>query len=62
MKKLFVVLKIIFFYLYDSIQEKKGNTRKTVIDKRCLAENRYYTSDELVKLWNNGRDKIFYNN
>jgi hypothetical protein len=51
------------FMLYDSLQEKENkNSRKTVIDKKEYAGNRYYKNDEIIELWNNGGYKIFFRN
>lgn len=51
------------FMLYDSLQEKQDtNSRKTIIDKKEYAGNRYYTHNELIELWNSGGYKIFFKN
>jgi hypothetical protein len=51
------------FMLYDSLQEKQyENSRKTIIDRKEYAGNRYYTNDELIELWNKGGYKIFFKN
>jgi ABC-type bacteriocin/lantibiotic exporter with double-glycine peptidase domain len=51
------------FMLYDSVQEKIHEySRKTIIDRIDYMGNRYYTNEELLKLWNNGGYKIFFRN
>ncbi|MDR1315734.1 MAG: C39 family peptidase [Spirochaetales bacterium] len=51
------------FMLYDSLQEKENeDSRKTIIDKKEYAGNRYYKNDEIIELWNNGGYKIFFRN
>jgi hypothetical protein len=51
------------FMLYDSFQEKENeDSRKTIIDKKEYAGNRYYRNDEIIGLWNNGGYKIFFRN
>ncbi|MDR2783609.1 MAG: C39 family peptidase [Treponema sp.] len=51
------------FMLYDSLQEKENNdSRKTIIDKKEYAGNKYYKGAEIIELWNNGGYKIFFRN
>ena len=51
------------FMIYDSMQEKDiNNPRKTIVDNGCLSGNRFYSYDELIKLWNDGGYKIFFKN
>jgi hypothetical protein len=51
------------FMLYDSLQEKENNdSRKTIIDKKEYAGNRYYGYTEIIELWNNGGYKMFFGN
>lgn len=51
------------FMLYDSMQEKNpDNQRKTVVDSECASGNRFYSTKELMDLWNDGGFKIFFKN
>ncbi|MBO7640000.1 MAG: C39 family peptidase [Treponema sp.] len=51
------------FMLYDSMQEKSyDDQRKTIVDEKCTAGNRYYTYEEFIELWNDGGYKIFFKN
>lgn len=51
------------FMIYDSMQEKAiNNPRKTIVDNECLTGNRFYSYDELIKLWNDGGYRIFFKN
>ena len=51
------------FMLYDSDQERQeDNPRRSIVDKEDLAGNRYYTNDELIRIWNNGGMGIFFRN
>ena len=49
--------------LYDSMQEKSSDDqRKTIVDEKCAAGNRYYTYDDFIQLWDDGGYKIFFRN
>lgn len=51
------------YMVYDSMQDKlKSNPRYTINENVSLQGNRFYTSAELNKLWNDGGYKIFFRN
>jgi len=51
------------FMIYDSLQNKRiDNQRMTIIDKEDYVGNRYYNSEYLIRLWNDGGFKIFFQN
>lgn len=51
------------FMAYDSMQEKDmNNTRFTIDDNLSKNGNKYYTNDNLLKLWDDGGYKLFFQN